>query len=75
LVTSSDDSADWEKEDERVQFQLLAAGGTEDMDDISEDDGPVNEVEEFILMVREEDNEDAGGDTTIQPPMLEFETI
>jgi hypothetical protein len=57
-----------------VRLQLLAAGGSEDAEDISEDDGPVNEVEEFMVMVGE-DNEEAGDDTTIQPPMLELETV
>ena len=72
-VASGDDSTDWEKEDERMKLQLLAAGNAEDTDDISEDDGPVNEVEEFMLMAGE-DNEEAGN--TIPPPALpEFETI
>jgi hypothetical protein len=71
-VASGDDSADWEKEDEQMQHQLLAAGDAEDADDISEDDGPVNEVEEFMLMAGE-DNEEAGD--MIQPPLPEFETI
>ena len=56
-----------------MRLQLLAAGNAEDTDDISEDDGPVNEVEEFMLMAGE-DNEEAGN--TIPPPALpEFETI
>ncbi len=34
-VACSGDSADWEKDDERVQLQLLAAGDDEDADDIT----------------------------------------
>ncbi len=44
-VASGDDSAGWEKEDERMRLQLDAKVIAEDADDISEDDGPVNEVE------------------------------
>ena len=49
-VASGDDSAGWEKEDERMRLQLDAKVIAEDADDISEDDGPVNEVEEFMLI-------------------------
>ena len=34
-VASGDDSTDWEKEDERMKLQLLAAGDDEDADDIT----------------------------------------
>ena len=73
-VASGDDSTDWEKEDERMKLLLVAAGEAEDADDISEDDGPVNEVAEFMLMAGEDDNEEAAGDT-IEPPLPEFEMI
>jgi hypothetical protein len=73
-VASGDDSTDWEKEDERMKLLLVAAGKAEDADDISEDDGPVNEVAEFMLMAGEDNNEEAAGDT-IEPPLPEFEMI
>lgn len=73
-VASGDDSTDWEKEDERMKLLLVAAGKAEDADDISEDDGPVNEVAEFMVMAGEDDNEEAAGDT-IEPPLPEFEMI
>ena len=49
-VASGDDSAGWEEEDERMRLQVDANAISEDSDDISEDDGPVNEVEEFMLI-------------------------
>ncbi len=58
-VASGDDSAGWEEEDERRQLQLDANAIREDADDILEDDGPVNEVEEFMLIAGGgEDGED-----------------
>jgi hypothetical protein len=49
-VASSNDSADWEKEDEQMRHVILAQAEAKDADDIPEDDGPVNEVEEFMMI-------------------------
>jgi hypothetical protein len=50
FVASGDNSAGWEEEDEQMQLQLDANAISEDADNISEDDGPVNKVEEFNLI-------------------------
>jgi len=47
-VASGDDSAGWEEEDKQMRLQVDANAISKDADDISEDDGPVNEVEEFM---------------------------
>jgi hypothetical protein len=58
-VASGDDSAGWEKEDKRMRLQLDANAISKDADDISENDGLVNEVEEFMLIAGGgEDGED-----------------
>ena len=49
-VASGNDSAGWEEEDEQMRLQLDANAISEDADDILEDDGPLNEVEEFMLI-------------------------
>jgi hypothetical protein len=53
LVASSNDSATWEKEDKRMRHVILAQVQAKDADDISENDGPVNEVEEFMRICGE----------------------
>ena len=50
-VASGNYSAGWEEENEQMRLQLDANAISEDADDISEDDGPVNEVEEFMLLL------------------------
>jgi len=49
-VASGDDSAGWEEEDERMRLQVDANAISENADNILEDDGPVNEVEKFMLI-------------------------
>ena len=73
-VASGDDSAGWEKEDKRMRLQLDAKVIAEDADDISEDDGPVNEVEEFMLIAGGgEDGEDVIDN--LPPVEPEFEMV
>ncbi len=58
-VASRDDSADWEKEDDQMRHLLLAQAEANDaLDEISNDDGPVNEAEEFMLISGEEEEEE-----------------
>jgi len=74
-VASGDDSAGWEEEDERMRLQVDAKAISEDSDDISEDDGPVNEVEEFMLIAGggEEDDDNVIGNLPRAEP--EFEMV
>jgi hypothetical protein len=73
-VASGDDSADWEKEDDQMRHLLLAQAKADDaLDEISDDDGPVNEVEEFMLISGEEEEEEEVRND--HPSPQEFETI
>ena len=74
-VASGDDSAGWEEEDERMRLQVDANHAiSEDSDDISEDDGPVKEVEEFMLIAGGgEDGEDVVDN--FPPVEPEFEMV
>jgi hypothetical protein len=73
-VASGDDSAGWEEEDKRMRLQLDANAISEVADNISEDDGPVNEMEECMLIAgEEEDGEDVIDN--LPPVEPEFEMV
>ncbi len=58
-----------------MRHVILAQAEAKDADDISEDDGPVNEVEEFMMISGE--GEQAVNDNPLpgDVPQQEFETI
>ncbi len=74
-VASVNNSAVWEKEDKQMRHMILAQAETKDADDISEDDGPVNEVEEFMMISREGEEEVNDNPPPDNVPQQEFETI
>ena len=73
-VASGNDSAGWEEEDKRMRLRLDAKAISEDNDNILEDNGPVNEVEEFMLIAGGgEDGEDVIDN--LPPAEPEFEMV
>ncbi len=75
LVASGNDSAAWENEDKQMRHVILAQAEAKDADDIAEDNGLVNEVEEFMMISRE--GEQAVNDNPLPDDVTqqEFETI
>jgi hypothetical protein len=74
-VASGNYSATWEKEDKQMRYVILAQAEAEDADDILEDDGPVNEVEEFMMISREGEQAVNDNPLTKDVPQQEFEMI
>ena len=73
-VASGDDSAGWDEEDKRMWLQIDANAISEDADNISENDGPVNEVEEFMLIAGGGEDDENVIDN-LSPVEPEFEMV
>jgi hypothetical protein len=74
-VASGNDSAAWEKEGEQMRHVILAQAQAKDADDISEDDSPVNEVEEFMMICGEGEQVVNENPLPSNVPQQEFEMI